>query len=177
MLFIGAFRHQPNLQGLAWFLKEVWPRLNPSYQLHVIAGAKHQYFLEFYGMAGEIDLKNRRLEVEGFVEDVRQAYERVSIVVAPLVASAGTNIKVLEAMAMGKVVVSTPAGVNGLELENGEEVIVCGDGEAMAREIACLSRDAERRNRIGESARRRAVEYDWAGIVHRQNELYQQLYS
>lgn len=177
MLFIGAFRHQPNLQGLAWFLKEAWPRLNPSYQLHVIAGAKHQYFLEYYGMTSEIDLKNRRLEVEGFVEDVRQAYERVSIVIAPLVASAGTNIKVLEAMAMGKVVVSTPAGVNGLELEHGEEVIVCGDGESMAAEITCLSRDAQRRNKIGQRARSRAMEYDWAGIVRRQNELYQQLYS
>jgi len=45
--------------------------------------------------------------VEGFVADVRPAYERASVVIAPLVASAGTNIKILEAMAMGKAIVST----------------------------------------------------------------------
>ena len=54
--------------------------------------------------------------VEGFVADVRPAYQRAAVVVAPLVASAGTNIKILEAMAMGKAMVSTPAGVNGLDL-------------------------------------------------------------
>jgi glycosyltransferase involved in cell wall biosynthesis len=66
--------------------------------------------------------------------------------------------------------------VNGLELAHGEEIIVCGDGESMAAEITCLSRDAERRNKIGQRARARAMEYDWAGIVRRQNELYEQLY-
>ena len=78
---------------------------------------------------------------------------------------------------MGKVVVSTPAGVNGLELVHGEEVIVCGDRESMAAEIASLSSDAQRRNEIGRRARARAMEYDWAGIVRRQNELYGELYS
>jgi GT2 family glycosyltransferase/glycosyltransferase involved in cell wall biosynthesis len=163
LLFIGSFRHTPNVQGLAWFLNEVWPKLHPAFQLHVIAGARHHYFLDLSGMSAEIDLSDRRLEVEGFVEDVRPAYERVSIVIAPLIASAGTNIKVLEAMAMGKVVVSTPAGVNGLDVTDGRDVIVRADAAVMARELAALSRDAHRRAAVSRRARETALRYDWAG--------------
>ena len=177
LLFIGSFRHLLNLLGLEWFLQEVWPQLSPSYQLHVIAGARQQYFLDFYGKTAAIHLADPRLEVEGFVEDVRHAYGRVSMVIAPLTASAGTNIKVLEAMAMGKVVVSTPAGVNGLDLRHGEDVIVAADAQTMAREIALLSRDAQRREAISRRARERALEFDWQGIARKQNDLYRQLYS
>ena len=177
MLFIGSFRHLPNLLGLEWFLKEVWPKLSASYQLHIIAGARHQYFLNFYGKSADVNLADPRLEVEGFVEDVRDAYRRVSIVIAPLTASAGTNIKVLEAMAMGKVVVSTPAGVHGLDLRPGEDVIVAADAAAMAREISLLSHDAQRRQAICRQARERALQYDWPGIARKQNDLYRQFYS
>ena len=177
MLFIGSFRHLPNLLGLDWFLKEVWPKLSASYQLHIIAGARHQYFLNFYGKSADVNLADPRLEVEGFVEDVRDAYQRVSIVIAPLTASAGTNLKVLEAMAMGKVVVSTPAGVHGLDLRPGEDVIVAADAAAMAREISLLSHDAQRRQAICRQTRERALQYDWPGIARKQNDLYRQFYS
>ena len=56
-----------------------------------------------------------RVEIEDFVNDVRPAYERNGIVIAPLLASAGTNIKILEAMAMARAIVSTSSGVNGLD--------------------------------------------------------------
>ena len=68
------------------------------------------------------------VEVEGFVADVRPAYGRAGMVIAPLLASAGTNVKILEAMAMGKAVVSTPGGVNGLDLVDGRDVVGAGTG-------------------------------------------------
>ena len=65
--------------------------------------------------------------------DVRPAYERAAVVIAPLVASAGTNIKILEAMAMAKAIVTTPAGVNGLDVES--EVVLVREPKAMAAAI------------------------------------------
>ena len=57
------------------------------------------------------------MTIDGFVADVRPAYRQAAIVIAPLLASAGTNIKIMEAMAMGKAIVSTTGGVNGLDLD------------------------------------------------------------
>ena len=100
------------------------------------------------------------IEVEGFVADVRPAYERASLVVAPLVASAGTNIKGLEAMAMGKAVVSTLAGVNGLDLKDGEDFVLARTSEEMAGAIERLFAD---RADIERAARRRVERDRWYG--------------
>ena len=116
--------------------------------LHVIAGMRHEYFLDFYKDRTTLDLRHPRIEVDGFVADVRPAYERAAIVIAPLIASAGTNIKILEAMAMGKAIVSTPAGVNGLDLDPGDAIVT-----ATAEEMAAAIRDL-----IGNPSRRRALE-------------------
>jgi glycosyltransferase involved in cell wall biosynthesis len=115
LLFIGSFAHLPNLLAAEFFLNEVWPLLL-DVKLHIIAGARPDFFLERYRDRVTLNLNQPGIELEGFVSDVRPAYERAAVVVAPLIASAGTNLKILEAMAMGKVVVSTPAGVNGLDL-------------------------------------------------------------
>src|SRR5439155_1142770 len=93
LLFIGSFAHLPNLLALEFFVKCVWPLFDAT--LHVIAGMRHEYFLEFYKDRVAVDLRHPRIVVEGFVADVRPAYERAAIVLAPLMASAGTNIKIL----------------------------------------------------------------------------------
>src|SRR5439155_7102677 len=114
----------------------------------------------------------------GFVADVRPAYEQAAVVIAPLTASAGTNIKVIEAMAMGKAVVSTPAGVNGLDLSPGEDVIVTADAAQMAAAISELVKNPERRRRIELAARETVVrQYNWDAVALRQEELYQSLWS
>ena len=92
------------------------------------------------------DLTQPGIELEGFVSDVRPAYRRATLVIAPLVASAGTNIKVLEAMAMGKAMVSTAAGVNGLDLSAGEDFVLVKTAEEMAAAIERLLSDAAARD-------------------------------
>ena len=118
------------------------------------------------------------IEVEDFVAEVRPAYRRASIVIAPLVASAGTNIKIMEAMAMGKAIVSTPAGINGLDLADGDEVVVAKSGPEMAAAIERLIEQPVERRRIETRARRTAeLRYDWNRIAERQKELYERLRS
>ncbi len=183
LLFIGSFAHLPNLLAVEFFLKEVWPLLHDA-TLHIIAGAQHEYYLNHYrdrvsvDLSGALtgDLAGAGIEVSGFVSDVRSAYQRAAVVVAPLVASAGTNIKVLEAMAMGRAVVSTPAGVNGLDLAPDDDFLVARTAAEMAAAIERLLSDAGERRRIEAGARRRVErEFGWDTIARRQARLYRDL--
>ena len=175
LLLIGSFAHVPNLLALEFFLKEVWPRLGPGYTLHVIAGSRHEYYLDYFRNRVALDLAQPGIELEGFVADVRGAYRRAAIVLAPLTASAGTNIKVLEAMAMGKAIVSTPAGVNGLDLSPGQDFLLAQRAEEFASGVEALAADRERRIAIEQAARETALRYDWRGIAARQRDLYSRL--
>ena len=94
---------------------------------------------------------------------------------APLTASAGTNIKVLEAMAMGRVVVSTPAGVNGLDVAPGGDCIVTDAAEEMATAITGLSGNADARKAMERRARQTALRYDWNEIAAAQARLCAEL--
>jgi glycosyltransferase involved in cell wall biosynthesis len=177
LLFIGSFAHLPNLLAVDFFLREVWPHLEAlNTTLHIIAGARHRYFMDFYREQVEVNLDRAGIEVADFVSDVRPAYERAALVVAPLVASAGTNIKIMEAMAMGKAVVSTPAGINGLDLTWGADVIVTETGEAMASAIRALLADDDCRRAVEHRARATVEErYGWDAIARRQKRIYDSL--
>ena len=177
LLFIGSFAHLPNVLAVDFFLREVWPQLkSEGATLHIIAGARRQFYLDRYRDRVQPDLPQEGIEIEDFVADVRPAYERAALVVAPLVASAGTNIKIMEAMAMGKAIVSTPAGINGLDLSPGRDVIVADTGGEMARAILDLLETPARRANLEREARLTVErEYDWDVIARRQKQLYEEL--
>jgi glycosyltransferase involved in cell wall biosynthesis len=175
LLFIGSFAHLPNLLAAEFFLNQVWPLLLDAH-FHIIAGARYKYFLQRYRDRVTLDLDQPGVELEGFVSDVRPAYERAAVVVAPLIASAGTNIKILEAMAMGKAIVSTPAGVNGLDLRPGEDFILAPNAPSMAYAIESLLAEPQIREDLGAAARNRVEkEYGWDQIARRQADLYREL--
>ena len=169
ILFIGSFAHRPNVMAVEFFVNEVWPLLHDA-RLHIIAGARHEQY------AVACDLAQPGIALEGFVADVRPAYRRAALVVAPLMASAGTNIKVLEAMAMGKAVVSTAAGVNGLDLKGGEDFVLVHTAQEMAAAIERLLAAPAERARIEAAARTRVErDYSWDTIARAQSALYREL--
>ncbi len=174
LLFIGSFAHLPNLLGLEAFLRHAWPRLREACAvLHIISGANPEHFLDLYKDRVQISLREPQIEWEAYVSDVRPAYRRAEIVVAPLLASAGTNIKILEAMAMGKAIVGTPAAVNGLEIEPGADALIVPSVEAMADAVLGLFGDGGARRAMERSARRKAEAcYGWDAIARRQAALY-----
>jgi glycosyltransferase involved in cell wall biosynthesis len=166
LLFIGSFAHRPNVLALEFFLRDVMPHLR-DVTLHVIAGKNHSRFW---------DLRHPNVEIEGFVSDVRPAYRSAVVVIAPLIASAGTNVKIVEAMAMGKAIVSTEAGIHGLELELGEDVIVENDPKAMAAAITLLLTSSEYRRTLERNARATAERvYGWQAMGKVQKQLYESL--
>lgn len=177
ILFIGSFAHLPNLMALRFFLDEAWPALRAAgATLHIIAGARPDHYRELYRDRVTVDLDQPGLEVEGFVSDVRGAYERAAIVIAPLLASAGTNIKIMEAMAMGKAIVSTPAGVNGLDLEAGSDYLEGQTGTELADAILALFADPDRRRSLEQHARATVERrFDWDVVAREQAALYRKL--
>jgi GT2 family glycosyltransferase/glycosyltransferase involved in cell wall biosynthesis len=166
LLFIGSFAHRPNVLAMEFFLRDVFPLLS-NVTLHVIAGMRHQRFW---------NLEHPGVEVEGFVSDVRPAYRKATLVIAPLIASAGTNIKIMEAMAVGKAIVSTPAGIHGLDLQRDRDVIVTSSPQIMAAAIAHLLDHPEDRLDLERNARATVERlYDWNAIAVHQRELYESL--
>jgi glycosyltransferase involved in cell wall biosynthesis/GT2 family glycosyltransferase len=175
LLFIGSFAHLPNLMALAWFVREVWPRLT-GVKLHIIGGRNTDYYLDFYRERVQVDLTQPGIELEGYVPDVRGAYSRAEAVIAPLLASAGTNIKVLEAMACGKAIIATNGGVNGLDLVDGDEFLLANDPEAFAAAVRRVFGDPEFRSGLERRARRAAEQrYGWEALGRKQRDLYTSL--
>jgi GT2 family glycosyltransferase/glycosyltransferase involved in cell wall biosynthesis len=178
LLFIGSFAHLPNVLALDFFLREIWPTLGEHQPaLHVIAGSKHRYHFDRFRDRVSFRLDQPGLVIEDFVADVRPAYTRATAVIAPLLASAGTNIKIMEAMAMGKAIVSTTGGVNGLqELTPGRDVLVHDDPRQFAASIVRLFSEPDYRKSIEREARATAARvYDWDVIAARQRELYESM--
>ncbi|MCX6614138.1 MAG: glycosyltransferase, partial [Acidobacteria bacterium] len=140
MLFIGSFRHFPNALAFRFLVEEFWPRLKrllPEAKLDVVAGPSPELYYPFGAIPSAADVN-----LHSFVSDVRPLYNASNLVLIPTPVSAGTNIKALEAMAMERAMLSTPSGVNGLELEHQQHVWIAEGAEAFAVSAAGLLGDA-----------------------------------
>jgi len=162
MLFIGNMGYQPNVDASIYFCNEVLPIIREE-----VVDSK----LWIVGI--DADASVQRLEgngvfVTGGVPDVVPYYERSSVCVVPLRAGSGTRLKILEAMALGRAVVTTSIGCEGLEVVDGEHLMVADDSKRFAEQIVKLLTDRELRARIAARAREFVVaSYDWDAIANR----------
>jgi glycosyltransferase involved in cell wall biosynthesis len=174
LLFIGSFRHFPNITAFRFFIENVWPLLRdkfPEMTLTVVCGPEHLTYWRAFTDTPE-PRPDDRVKMLGFVSDVRPLYVESNLVLVPTTVSAGTNVKVLEAMAMKRAVVSTTSGCAGLGLLHGHSVWVGDTAEAFAAGIATLITDEERRSQIAEAAYGHAKRnFDWESIGEAQRKL------
>jgi glycosyltransferase involved in cell wall biosynthesis len=174
VLFVGSFRHLPNLLAFELLRSSIMPavwRECPDAVLHAIAGPHHERAAELAGKTALLT-PHPRIVIEGFVEDVRPAYRAASVVAVPLPVSAGTNIKLLEAMACGRPILSTPAGCRGLGLTSGVELViaevaeVAESGSCFSAALVNLLRDEDLRTRLALAARTTAeLRFGWDRIA------------
>jgi len=171
LLFIGSFRHFPNVSAFRFFLEDVWPGLAREFKdmtLTVVAGPD-----PLIHWPGRTLPTAERMELLEFVRDVRPLYERANIVLVPTIVSAGTNVKVLEALAMERAVVSTTSGVAGLGLEHGVNVWVADGAPAFREAVARLAADKELRRRIATAGRAHAERhFSWRKLGAAQRRLW-----
>lgn len=178
LLFIGSFRHFPNIAAYRFFTERVWSLLRdqfPAMTLTVVCGPDHLTYWRAFADSPE-PAADPRIRLLGFVADVRSLYRDANLVLVPTTVSAGTNVKVLEAMAMERAVVSTSSGCAGLGLVDGQSVWIGDTPEAFAAGIAALIADAERRAQMARAARSHAVRhFDWRAIGEKQRSLLRDL--
>jgi glycosyltransferase involved in cell wall biosynthesis len=175
LLFIGSFRHFPNIEAYRFFTQQVWPLLReqfPEMSVTVVAGPDPLTYWRAFTDSPE-PAAEPRIQLLGFVADVRPLYVDANLVLVPTTVSAGTNVKALEAMAMQRAMVSTPSGCAGLGLIHGHSVWQAAEPAAFAAGIATLIGDAERRAQIAQAAYDQARRnFDWRAIGERQRELW-----
>lgn len=168
VVFTGKMDFRPNVDACLWFANEVLPLLRAAVPL------AHVSFVGQKPSPAVLALRERPgVEVTGFVPDTRPYIADAAVFAVPLRMGSGTRLKVLEAMAMGKAIVSTTFGVSGIESTNGHDVIIADDARAFADAIAALLRHPDRARELGANARKLAEEkYDWRKLVPRFQALY-----
>jgi sugar transferase (PEP-CTERM/EpsH1 system associated) len=150
LVFTGTMDYRPNVEGVCWFAEAIWPAL-----------ARERPDLRFVIVGRDPTPAVRRLaarpgiEVTGAVPDVRPYLARATLAVAPLLTARGIQNKVLEAMAMGRAVVASPAALEGLDVETGAEVVEAQPPDEWQREILDLLENDARRQAIERAARSR----------------------
>lgn len=160
LLFVGTMGYLPNRAAVRWFCDAVLPGIRAKHAtavLHVVGPGGRRHLADLH-RPGLVEIHDR-------VADLRPFYERARVVVVPLRSGGGTRLKVLEAMAHGRPVVSTGIGCEGLELAPDEVAIARDAGEFAARTVELLTDTG--RWRAQASAARRAAEtrFDWDPIA------------
>lgn len=158
MVFHGWLAYRPNVDAAVFLAEEVMPRVRtlvPHARLRLV-GRKP--------VAAVRVLANDRVEILADVEDVGDAIAPAEVAVCAMRFGTGVKNKLLEAAAVGLPTVATPAACEGLDLIDGEELLVRGTAEDMAAAIVSLLGDPAARERLG-SAARRAVERRWSSAA------------
>jgi polysaccharide biosynthesis protein PslH len=160
MVFTGSMDWLPNEDGMLHFVGDVLPlirREEPSATLSIIGRAPTPAIVKLGSEYG--------VEVTGRVDDVRPHMAAGAVYVVPLRIGGGTRIKIFEAMAMGKAVVSTTVGAEGLPVTPGKDIVIADSPATFAEAVVRLLRNHEERALIGEAARRLVAErYDWSAV-------------
>ena len=168
LVFTGKMDFRSNIDAVLWFVREVLPevaRAVPDVRL-LLVGQKP-------GARLDVLRSDPRITITGAVPQVQPYIAQASVYVAPLLAGGGTRFKLLEAMAMGKAVVSTCLGAEGFEVESGREMVLADAPRDFAQAVIALLRDPVQRCALGVRAREFvARSYDWSAIVPKLEEVY-----
>lgn len=178
LLFVGSFNHFPNVEAFRFFRNDVWPALRapfPEIELTVVAGRNHiLYWRQFTGE--EMPPSDPGIRLLDFVRDVRPLYAECNIVIVPTTVSAGTNLKVLEAMAMERAVISTTCGCAGLGLRHAESIWIADHAARFAAGVSRLIDSPAERSKLARAARAIAEQnFDWKQLGQKQRALYREL--
>jgi glycosyltransferase involved in cell wall biosynthesis len=163
LVFTATMSWQANVEGIHFLLDEVWPTLvaaRPRIRAIIIGRNPPA------SLAGKIKERGLNVALTGFVDDIRPYVASSDVYVIPLWVGSGTRIKAFEAMAMGRPVISTTLGIEGLDVIDGEHFVRADSAEAFSRGILALLDDAALRTRVAEAARRLMEQrFSWSEVA------------
>ncbi len=170
IISIGSLDWLPNEEGLIWFIKNVWPIIltsidKPKFQ---IVGRNPSSRI--------LKNSNSNIEIHGSVADVRSYAIEASVFVVPLFSGSGTRLKVLEAMAMGIPIVSTEKGAEGIEYNNGINIIIANTANDFASFVIRLCNDSNYANDISREAKALVADkYTWSSVGIKLDKCYRKV--
>ncbi len=156
IIFTGAMSYCPNVNAVLYFAKECWPLIRskvPTATWQIVGRDPPPVVQALAKLPG--------VSVTGPVPDVKPYLAVATVAIAPLLIGSGTRLKILEAFAMGKAVVSTSLGCEGLAVVSGQHLIVADQPEVFARSVVDLLQNAEQRMALGIAGRALAETYSW----------------
>jgi glycosyltransferase involved in cell wall biosynthesis len=165
LAFVGSMDWMPNEDAVLFFCREILPRVRqvePDVTLSIVGRAPTPAVRRLAAKAGG----EAGVEVTGTVDDVRQHLGPACATIVPLRVGGGTRLKIFEAMAAGKAVVSTTVGAEGLPTESGRHLLIADGAEAFAGAVLHVLRDPDLRRRLEREARALVTRhYDWAAAA------------
>ncbi len=138
IVFIGGYQHTPNVDGICWFVADIWPQIHarlPDVTLHIVGSKAPDKVAQLGQQPG--------IKFHGFVEDIAPMMTDIRIAVAPLRFGAGVKGKVNMSMSYGQPVVGTTVAVEGMYTRHGEDVLMADDADEFAREVVRLYQDED----------------------------------
>ena len=171
IVFVGSMDYHANIDGAVSFARDVWPGLQDRHPELIFTIVGRDPAPEVRALA-----TNPGIEVTGTVDDVRPFYREALAAVVPLKVGGGSRLKILEAMAAGVPVVSTTLGAEGLDVHDGEDVVIADTKEQLVEKIVSVIESEELRQQLGAAGRALVSErYDWSRLGVNLFETYQQL--
>lgn len=168
--FMGGLHWPPNAEGIAWFAREVWPRVRqavPDARCTVIGKSPPRALAAASGPGSGI-------EVTGYVDDPRPYLAETAAFVVPLRAGGGMRVKILDAWCRGLPVVSTRIGAEGIDVRDRQNVLLADTTEQFARAVVSVLREPELAARLAAEGRRTAERrYDWRTVYRAWDAIYQ----
>lgn len=170
LLFVGNFAYIQNQDAAKFLVEAIFPLIKkeiPDTTL-LIVGKNPPPAIKKYASTDIL--------IREDVADIREAYQKASVLVAPIRAGSGTKLKILEALASGLPVVATTIGIEGIRAENEKEILLADDPSAIASQTIRLLKDRALQARLGQSGRKLVEEfYSWSPIVSHLEAAYRQL--
>lgn len=161
VVFTGSMDWAPNIDGVSHFCRDIWPRVLarvPSARFRIVGRRPHPRVR---------NLACDSIEVTGTVSDIVAHVREAAVVIVPLRMGGGTRIKIYEAMAMGKAIVSTRLGAEGLDVRHGYDILLADEPGQFADCITSLLCDESTRRRYESAAAASAQRHDWSGVTHK----------
>ena len=171
VVWVGGLGWFPNRDAVSYLTERIWPLIRERRRgasLDLVGAAPERLVPKNAGSPGIV--------VHGFVDDLRPIVARAAVVIVPLRVGGGTRLKVLDAMAMGKAIVSTTVGFEGIDAESGKHLVAADRPEEIAEAVARLLGGREERTVLGRNARKLVEErYDWNVVERTLVTLYREL--
>ncbi|MGA8869205.1 MAG: glycosyltransferase family 4 protein [Candidatus Sulfotelmatobacter sp.] len=161
IVFTGSMDWEPNIDAVSYFCREILPQVRaefPSVVFQIVGRNPH---------AKVKRLASDSVHVTGTVPSVADYLRDSTVVVVPLRIGGGTRLKIFEAMAMGKALVSTSIGAEGLQVQSGRDLLLADAPAAFADAVVLLLRNTELRRKYEQAAVKTAAQHDWSQIAER----------